>query len=88
MKPENLQEPVPKEVPKENSVHGHTWVDEYAWMKDDKWQQVLREPEILQKDIRDHLEEENAYMKAVMAPTEKLQVSDAVAPSMRCAAVT
>jgi len=73
MKPENLQEPVPKEVPKENSVHGHTWVDEYAWMKDDKWQQVLREPEILQKDIRDHLEEENAYMKAVMAPTEKLQ---------------
>jgi oligopeptidase B len=50
-------------------------VDDYAWMKDDNWQQVLRAPEVLRRDIREHLDAENAYTKAMLAVTEPLQAA-------------
>jgi oligopeptidase B len=53
--------------------HGRTRTDDYAWMKDDNWQQVLRDPAVLRQDIRSHLEAENAYTRAVLAETEALQ---------------
>ena len=52
---------------------GRVRVDAYAWMKDDNWQQVLRDPKTLRADVRTHLEAENAYTKAMLAPTEALQ---------------
>ncbi|MGH6965207.1 MAG: S9 family peptidase [Phenylobacterium sp.] len=52
---------------------GRTRVDDYAWMKDDNWQQVLRDPKVLRADVRDHLNAENAYTKAMLASTEALQ---------------
>src|ERR1041384_1530246 len=52
---------------------GRTRGDDYAWMKDDNWQQVLRDPKALRADIREHLEAENAYAKAMLASTEALQ---------------
>lgn len=48
--------------------------DAYAWMKDDNWREVMREPERLRIDIRAHLEAENAYTHASLeAPTADLQ---------------
>src|ERR1044071_8890978 len=52
---------------------GRVRTDDYAWMKDDNWQQVLRDPKVLRADVREHLEAENAYTKAVLAGTEDLQ---------------
>ncbi len=52
---------------------GRTRVDNYAWLKDDNWQQVMRDPSLLKPDIRAYLDEENAYREAVMAPTAALQ---------------
>ena len=52
---------------------GRTRTDEYAWMKDEDWQKVLRDPSVLKPEIRGYLEAENAYMRAVLAPTEGLQ---------------
>jgi oligopeptidase B len=52
---------------------GRTRVDEYAWMKDDNWQKVLRDPSVLRADIRDHLVKENAYFDTLMSDTAKLQ---------------
>ena len=52
---------------------GRIRVDDYAWMKDDNWQQVLRDPKVLRADVRDHLNAENAYTKAMLASTEALQ---------------
>jgi len=52
---------------------GRTRFDDYSWMKDENWQAVMREPALLRADIRAHLEAENAYTKAMMAPTEALQ---------------
>ena len=48
-------------------------VDDYAWMKDDDWQQVLRDPSKVKAEVREHLTAENAYVAAVLAGTEPLQ---------------
>jgi oligopeptidase B len=52
---------------------GRIRTDDYAWMKDENWQQVLRDPKALKADVRTHLEAENAFTKAVLADTEPLQ---------------
>jgi len=49
--------------------HGITREDPYAWLRDDGWQEVMREPEKLQPDIRAHLEAENTWTEHVMAST-------------------
>lgn len=56
-----------------HDLHGTRWVDDYAWMRDPDWQRAMREPERLTPRIRAHLEAENAYTRAVLAPTEGLQ---------------
>jgi len=52
---------------------GRVRVDDYAWMKDDNWQQVLRDPKAIKADVREHLIAENAYTKALLTHTEALQ---------------
>jgi oligopeptidase B len=47
--------------------------DDYAWMKDENWQAVLRDPSCVDAEIRAHLEAENAYLESVLAPTLPLQ---------------
>lgn len=53
---------------------GRVRVDEYAWLKDARWQEVMRDPSVLRADIRAHLEAENAYTAEVLADSEVLQV--------------
>ncbi|MEQ8556834.1 MAG: S9 family peptidase [Henriciella sp.] len=53
---------------------GRERTDPYHWMKDDNWQQVMRDPSVLRQDIREYLEAENAYTKAALEePTESLR---------------
>ncbi|HVV43052.1 MAG TPA: S9 family peptidase [Nitrobacter sp.] len=54
--------------------HGIRIADDYAWLKDANWQQVLRDPSLLATDIKAHLEAENAYSNALLADTEPLQM--------------
>ena len=53
--------------------HGRTIEDPYAWLRDDDWQRVMREPEVLQPDIRAHLEAENAWTERALAPIAGLR---------------
>lgn len=53
--------------------HGQTRVDEYRWMKDENWQEVLRDPRVLRQDIRDSLEQENAYVEAMFIESSPLR---------------
>src|ERR1700731_1147871 len=59
--------------PSRLSAHGVTWDDDYAWIRAENWRDVLRDPSRLPSDIRAHLEAENAYADAVLAPTAALQ---------------
>ena len=52
---------------------GRVREDEYAWMKDENWQAVMRDPSALRPDIRAQLEAENAYTAAMLASSEALQ---------------
>jgi oligopeptidase B len=65
--------PVAPRIEKRIEQLGRTRTDDYAWMRDDNWQEVLRDPKLLRADIRTHLEAENAYTKAMLAGTEDLQ---------------
>ena len=58
---------------KTSIVHGVELRDDYDWLRAQNWKEVLREPEALPADIRGYLEAENAYSKALMAPTRALQ---------------
>jgi oligopeptidase B len=65
--------PVAPKKPHRIEQLGRVRVDDYAWLKDDNWQQVLRDPKALRADVREHLVAENAYTKAMLAGTEELQ---------------
>ncbi len=58
---------------KTTHVHNVTLQDDYDWLRAPNWKEVLRDPQALPADIRRHLEAENAYSKALMAPTRMLQ---------------
>lgn len=55
------------------TIHGIQSTDDYAWLRDDNWQEVMRDPSVLDSDIRDYLEAENAYTKAKLDHTKPLQ---------------
>jgi oligopeptidase B len=58
----HLEPPKPRKSPKSTSIHGYTLEDPYAWMRE------KADPEVLS-----HLEAENAYTEAVLAPFKGLQ---------------
>ncbi|AOX17957.1 S9 family peptidase [Kozakia baliensis] len=68
-----MQPPIPKRDPKIITQLGRTRTDNYAWMKDENWQQVLRDPSVLRPDIAAYLKEENAYAESVLADVEPLR---------------
>jgi oligopeptidase B len=59
--------------PVTTSRHGVILTDEFAWLRAPNWQQVMRDPAMLDPAIRKHLERENAYASAVLASTVLLQ---------------
>ncbi len=53
---------------------GRARIDPYAWLKDDNWREVMRDPTRVRADIRAHLEAENAYTQGKLeAVTATLQ---------------
>ncbi|HAT08250.1 MAG TPA: S9 family peptidase, partial [Rhodobiaceae bacterium] len=65
--------PQAAEKPFSDTYHNITRTDPYAWLRDDNWQRVMKDPQALDADIRAHLEAENAYTAKVMDPTQSLQ---------------
>jgi oligopeptidase B len=60
--PQSLSAPAARREPKQTILHGHTLVDEYAWLREKS------NPEVIA-----YLEAENAYCAARMSGTESLQ---------------
>ncbi len=65
--------PAAKKIPLEIEQHGVTRVDNFAWMRDEGWQEVLRDPSKLDDDIREHLEAENTFYDAATKDLESLR---------------
>src|SRR5258708_6915377 len=69
----STQAPVAPRHPHQFVTHGITVSDDYAWLKDAKWQEVLRDPSLLDPEIRTYLEAENAYTDSLLGHTAGLQ---------------
>src|SRR5690349_18651157 len=65
--------PKARRVPVTATHHGVVLADDYAWLRAENWQEVMRKPATLAADIRAHLEAENAYTDATLADTKALQ---------------
>ncbi|MBN9060886.1 MAG: S9 family peptidase [Rhizobiales bacterium 65-9] len=65
--------PAAERRPSSFTRHGLTVSDDYAWLKDANWREVLREPARLAPDIRAHLEAENAYTDSVLGGARALR---------------
>ncbi|WP_370336000.1 S9 family peptidase [Parvularcula marina] len=70
---EELTAPVAEKRPVEIVQHEIKRIDNYAWLRDDNWQQVLRDPSLLREDIREQLEEEVEYYKDSTSHLEELR---------------
>jgi oligopeptidase B len=65
--------PVAPRRPHSFTTHGITLTDDYAWLKDANWQELLRDPMVLDPDIRKYLEAENDYTEGLLGHTAGLQ---------------
>jgi oligopeptidase B len=65
--------PAARKIPQSDTRHGITRTDDYAWLRAENWQDMFRDPSVLDKDIRAHLEAENAYQDVLMADTTELR---------------
>jgi oligopeptidase B len=70
---QSMKPPVAETRPVATTRHGHTRTDAYAWLRADNWQEVMRDPAVLDADIASYLEAENAYFMEQMGDTEALQ---------------
>jgi oligopeptidase B len=73
MSKQTEQAPVAPRRPHSFTRFGITVHDDYAWLKDENWQEVLRDPSLLDADIRRYLEAENAYAESLLGHTAPLQ---------------
>jgi oligopeptidase B len=69
----SLPAPTAPRRPHSFTAYGITVVDDYAWLKDPNWQEVLRDPGVLDADIRKYLEAENDYTESLLGHTADLQ---------------
>ncbi|MDP2123645.1 MAG: S9 family peptidase [Parvibaculum sp.] len=59
--------------PQSDTHHNRTRTDDYVWLRDANWREVMRDPDVLDKDIRAYLEAENAYTAEALAPLAGLR---------------
>jgi oligopeptidase B len=65
--------PVAVKKPHAITAHGHTRNDEYYWMRLSEEQRNATPPDAHTQEVIDHLNAENAYTKAVLAPVQGLR---------------
>ncbi|ADM09062.1 peptidase S9, prolyl oligopeptidase [Parvularcula bermudensis HTCC2503] len=71
----DLTPPVAEKRPMTIDQHGIERTDSYGWLRDENWQEVLRDPSTLNADIRRHLEAEVAYYQEATAHLSDLRAT-------------
>ncbi len=71
--PNAIVAPMAQRRPVTATRHGVELADDYAWLRAANWQDVMRDPALLDPEIRAHLDAENAHTAAQLADTRDLQ---------------
>ncbi len=58
-----LQPPIAAKKDHKTTIHGIKRNDPYHWLRDENWQKVMVDPNLLNEEIREYLEAENQYFK-------------------------
>ena len=69
----SLQPPKATKIPIKKEAHGIVRTDNYHWLQDPNWQEVVKGQRNLDLKIKKHLEAENEYTEAMMQDTKELQ---------------
>jgi len=69
----HLKPPIANKIPQRTSHFGRALTDDYAWLRSSNWREVFKNPTLLEGEIRNYLDAENAYQTSVMADTVDLQ---------------
>ena len=56
-----LNVPVASRVAADRSAHGRQWIDHYAWLRAENWQDALHDADALPEPISNYLQLENKY---------------------------
>ena len=56
-----IKAPKAKKIPHKITQFGETRIDEYDWIRDPNWQKVLKDPSVLDSEIREYLDAENTH---------------------------
>jgi oligopeptidase B len=67
--------PVAAEHVTSDTRHGITRYDEFGWMRASNWQEVFKDPAVLDPAIKAHLDAENAYAHAFLEPLKALRTN-------------
>jgi oligopeptidase B len=68
-----MNPPIAEKQPKELTIHNHTRVDHYFWMRLTDEQKVAKEKDEQTQKVEQYLHDENAYFESVMADTVEFQ---------------
>jgi len=69
----DIKPPVAKRQAAKLTVHGMQRTDNYGWLRDANWRQVVQDPLRLAPEINDHITAENAYAEALLQPLAPLR---------------
>ena len=66
---------IPKLRKETNSIkiHNEDLPDNYAWIKQKNWQEVLKDPKKLNDEVANYLTEENAFVKEQLKENKQLE---------------
>jgi oligopeptidase B len=67
------QPPLAARKPVRLTVHGIERVDDYAWLRDPNWRDVMQDPARLSGEINAYVAAENAYAETALAPLAPLR---------------
>ena len=71
--PKAIAAPIARRKPQKSVHHGMEIIDDFAWLRAQNWQDVMRDPAALDPEIRAYLDAENAFTDAQLSDTCDLQ---------------
>ena len=67
-----MQLPKLEKRPKKHKFHNHEIEDDYNYLEEN-WQEVVKNPKLLKKEISDYIDAENNYADNYLKDTQKIQ---------------